>query len=106
MAAATEAVDTTPDMHRRWLAALMYAQAVRYYFRAFRLSREDEHLLYNIARTYYERGKLRLATKFLDMALARDANFREGLALGRAIEQKEAEQRASGTDAWELRFKA
>jgi len=84
----------------------MYAQAVRYYFRAFRLSREDEHLLYNIARTYYERGKLKLATKFLDMALARDANFREGLALGRAIEQKEAEQRASGTDAWELRFKA
>ena len=28
------------------------------------------------------------------------------LALGRAIEQKEAEQQASGSDAWELRFKA
>jgi tetratricopeptide (TPR) repeat protein len=84
----------------------MYAQAVRYYFRAFRLSREDEHLLYNIARTYYEWGKLRLAAKFLDMALARDAHFREGLALARAIEQKQAEQQASDREGLGFRFKA
>lgn len=83
----------------------MYPQAVRYYFRAFRLTRDDEHLLYNIARTYYERGKLRLAAKFLDMALARDAHFREGLALARAIEQKEAEQQESDREEPGLRFK-
>jgi len=67
----------------------MYLQALRYYFKAFRLSREDDHLLYNIARTYYERGNLRLARKFLDMALVRYPAFREGLQLSRAIEQQQ-----------------
>jgi len=66
----------------------MYPQALRYYFKAFRLTREDEHLLYNIARTYYERDKLRLSRKFLDMALARKPDFREGLRLSRAIERR------------------
>ena len=71
----------------------MYPQALRYYFKAFRLTREDEHLLYNISRTYYERDKLRLAQKFLDMALIRVPTFREGLLLSRAIAQKTAENR-------------
>jgi tetratricopeptide (TPR) repeat protein len=69
----------------------MYPQALRYYFRAFRLTRDDEHLLYNIARTYYERGKLKLARKFLDMALDRHPGFKAGLGLGRAIERKAAD---------------
>ena len=82
----------------------MYAQALRYYFRAFRLSRDDEHLLYNIARTYYERDKTRLAAKFLDMALVRNPQFKEGLALARAIEHKRIEQPqplADRTTDWE-----
>lgn len=71
----------------------MYVQALRYYFKAFRLTREDEHLLYNIARTYYERGKLRLSRKFVDMALARQPGFREGERLSRAIERRRAEEK-------------
>ncbi len=70
----------------------MYAQALRYYFKAFRLTRDDEHLLYNIARTYYEKDKLKLAKKFCDMALALDPAFEEGLALTRVIEKKAAEE--------------
>jgi tetratricopeptide (TPR) repeat protein len=69
----------------------MYAQALRYYFKAYRLTRQDDHLLYNIARTYYEKGKLRLARKFLDMALAINPAFEEAGGLSRAIGKK-AEQ--------------
>ncbi len=69
----------------------MYAQALRYYFKAYRLTKRDEHLLYNIARTYYEKEKLRLAGKFLDMALALDPGFTEAQNLRRAVEKKQEE---------------
>lgn len=79
----------------------MYVQALRYYFKAFRLSRDDEHLLYNIARTYYERGKLRQAKKFLGIALERDPDFRVGLRLSRAIDKRLRSRKgiAAGPDA-------
>jgi len=70
----------------------MYAQALRYYFKAFRLSKRDEHLLYNIARTYYEKDKPRLARKFLDMALTLNPAFEEGQSLLRAVSKKEEEE--------------
>lgn len=66
----------------------MYEQALRYYFKAFRLSKNDDHLLYNIARTYYERGKLKIALRFLAMAQALNPAFPEAEALSRAIERK------------------
>jgi tetratricopeptide (TPR) repeat protein len=72
----------------------MYAQALRYYFRAYRLAHTDEHLLYNISRTYYEKDKLKLARKFLDMALVMDPAFEEAQGLMRVIEKK-AEQDVS-----------
>jgi tetratricopeptide (TPR) repeat protein len=73
----------------------MYSQALRYYFRAYRLTHDDEHLLYNIARTYFERDKCKLARKFLDMALATNPGFKAGLGLGKAIERKVASLEAA-----------
>lgn len=70
----------------------MYPQALRYYFKAYRLSKRDEHLHYNIARTYYEKGKLALSRKFLGMALELNADFAEAAGLLRAIARKEEEQ--------------
>ena len=72
----------------------MYEQALRYYFKAYRLSKTDDHLLYNIARTYFERGKLPLAQKFLAMAQAINPAFPEAEALSRAIERKAQEETA------------
>ena len=71
----------------------MYPQALRYYFKAYRLANRDENLLYNISRTYYEKGKLKLARKFLGMALAINPDFAEGESLLRAVEKKEEETR-------------
>ncbi len=70
----------------------MYDQALRYYFKAYRLSKTDDHLLYNIARTYFERDKLKLALKFLGMAQAINPAFPEAEALARAIERKALEE--------------
>ncbi|EFL52809.1 TPR repeat-containing protein [Solidesulfovibrio fructosivorans JJ]] len=74
----------------------MYAQALRYYFKAYRLTKRDENLLYNIARTYYEKGKFKLARKFLEMGLAINPAFEEGQGLLRAVSKKEAEENILG----------
>jgi tetratricopeptide (TPR) repeat protein len=65
----------------------MYPQALRYYFKAYRLAKDDEHLLYNISRTYFERKKYKLAMKFLHMALDKHPGFKVALGLSRVIEQ-------------------
>lgn len=78
----------------------MYDQGLRYYFKAYRLSKSDEHLLYNIARTYYERNKLKLARKFLDMAQAVCSDFPEAAALQRAIDKKEEQENAYPDTPW------
>ena len=66
----------------------MYSQALRYYFKAYRLTKSDENLLYNIARTYYEKRKFKLARKFLDMALVIKPDFAESETLSSAIDKK------------------
>ena len=76
----------------------MYELALRYYFRAFRLSKTDDHLLYNIARTYFERGKFTIALKFLAMAQAINPSFPEAATLLRAIERKAGEAPAAGEE--------
>ena len=48
----------------------MFDKALRYYDKAYILSDRDEHLLYNIARTHYERGAHDDALLFADKALA------------------------------------
>lgn len=56
----------------------MFDEAMRYYARAYRLCRTDEHLLYNIARTQYEKGRLRSARMMLARALRLNPDFPEG----------------------------
>ncbi len=56
----------------------MYAQALKFYNRAAKLAtREDEHLLYNIARTYFEKGQAKQAKRLLEKALAANPDFEE-----------------------------
>lgn len=81
----------------------MYAQALRYYFKAYRLAKHDSHLLYNIARTYFEKGKLRLAGKFLDMALAVQPDFAEAQPLLRAIEKQSEHEAATVSTRFDRR---
>ena len=78
----------------------MYAQALRYYFKAYRLTKNDEHLLYNISRTYYEKGKLKLAMKFLNMALELNADFPEAETLSRVIAKKSGHSLSSADSMW------
>lgn len=63
----------------------MYPQALGHYGKALRLSPDDEHLLYNLARALFEKGKLRAALRFLDKALAIRQNFKEALEFRRRI---------------------
>lgn len=76
----------------------MYAQALRYYFKAFRLTRKDENLLYNISRTYFEKGRFKLARKFLNMALVMNPSFEEARVLLRAIDKKAEQEPCSDFD--------
>lgn len=55
----------------------MYSQAMRYYARAYQLSKDDEHLIYNMARTLYEKGSLRISRRFLEKALRMQPDFEE-----------------------------
>jgi tetratricopeptide (TPR) repeat protein len=56
----------------------MYAQALKFYNRAAKLlKREDEHLLYNIARTFFEKGQGRQAKRLLEKALANNPAFEQ-----------------------------
>ncbi|WP_428562071.1 MAG: tetratricopeptide repeat protein [Solidesulfovibrio sp. DCME] len=82
----------------------MYPQALRYYFKAYRLTKGDENLHYNIARTYYEKGKLKLARKFLEMAQGINPGLSEATGLLRAIEKKEAETEADARPLAPQRF--
>ncbi|UJX40432.1 tetratricopeptide repeat protein [Desulfovibrio sp. JY] len=58
----------------------MYDEAMRYYTRAYRLCRTDEHLLYNMARTLYEKGRLKSSRVMLTHALRLNPEFPEGKA--------------------------
>jgi len=54
----------------------MHAQALKFYKRATRLARhDDEHLLYNIARTFYEKGQEKQARRLLEKALGVNPDF-------------------------------
>ncbi len=66
----------------------MYDEAIRYYIRAFRLCRTDEHLLYNIARTLFEKGRLKSARMMLARSLRLNPQFREALAFMAYLEAR------------------
>jgi len=58
----------------------MYDAAMQYYARAYRLCKTDEHLLYNMARTLYEKGRLASSRVMLEKALRLNTAFPEGRA--------------------------
>ena len=58
----------------------MYDEAMRYYMRAYRLCKTDEHLLYNMARTLYEKGRIKSSRALLGKAMRLNPQFPEGRA--------------------------
>ncbi len=66
----------------------MYTQAMRYYSRAYKLSKTDEHLMYNMARTLYEKQNFKSALIFLNKALALNEDFSVAKDLKTIIERK------------------
>ena len=67
----------------------MYDEAMRYYSRAYRLCRTDEHLLYNMARTLYEKGRLASSRRLLLRALGLNAAFPEARAFLAYLDSRE-----------------
>lgn len=55
----------------------MYKQAMKYYSRAYKLCKDDEHLIYNMARTMHEKGRPATARRFLEKALSMNPGFDE-----------------------------
>lgn len=53
----------------------LYRQAMRYYARALRISKSDEHLLYNMARTRFEQGRTDITKRLLHKALSLNSRF-------------------------------
>jgi tetratricopeptide (TPR) repeat protein len=53
---------------------------MRYYSQAYRLCDTDEHLLYNMARTLFEKGRLKSCRAMLARALRLNPDFPEGRA--------------------------
>ena len=54
-----------------------FTEAVKNYSKAVAVSSEDENLLYNIARVYFEEGKRDKAEEFLDKAMKLNPEFKE-----------------------------
>jgi len=59
----------------------LFDEALKYYFRARELSDDDDHLLLNIARVYYEQGKLREAEAAAREALSINPDLSEARRL-------------------------
>lgn len=67
----------------------MYDEAMRYYSRAYLLCRTDEHLLYNMARTLFEKGRLKSSRVMLGKALRLNAGFPEARAFLAFLESRQ-----------------
>lgn len=66
----------------------MYDQALAYYASAYKTSNRDENLLYNIARTLFDKGDFENGLKYITKALELCPDFEEGLKLKAALERK------------------
>ena len=66
----------------------MYKEALRYYLKAYRLEKWDEHLFFNIARVLFELDKYKQALKFVNKGLVINPNFNEGIKLKKVIEKR------------------
>lgn len=70
----------------------MYSQAMKYYARAYHLSKDDEHLIYNMARTLYEKGRPSISRRFLIKALRMKPDFEECRQFLNYLEAQETKQ--------------
>lgn len=70
----------------------MYVQAMKYYARASVLTRNDDHLVFNMARTLYEKGRDALALKFAKKALALNPDLQEAQQFKAFLEQRVVER--------------
>jgi tetratricopeptide (TPR) repeat protein len=70
-------------------------QALKYYGRAYRLSRNDDHLLFNMARVLYEKGKTRQARLFLQKSLSINEGMEESRQFLEFLERREARAEAA-----------
>ena len=55
----------------------MYEEALEHYGKAIEISPDDEHLYFNVARVYYEKGDIPTAMEWLDKALTMNPDFDE-----------------------------
>jgi len=65
----------------------MYDQALEFYTQAEKLATEDDHLLFNIARSFYETGSFPNALRYLEKALSQNPQLHEALKLKIHIEK-------------------
>jgi len=66
----------------------MYDQALAYYATAYKMSKNDEHLCFNIARTLLDKGDLAHAQGYLEKALNLRPDFEEAAKLLAAVNRK------------------
>lgn len=66
----------------------MFTQALKYYARAAQHSRQDEHLFFNMARTYHEAGNTKLALKMIRKALDINPDFVQAQKLRKHLQSK------------------
>lgn len=66
----------------------MFSQAIKYYARASKYSGDDEHLYFNMARTYYEYGRPNLALKLVKKAVSINPGFAEARNFITFLEKK------------------
>jgi tetratricopeptide (TPR) repeat protein len=80
-----------------------FSDAVKNYSKALSVSEQDENLHYNIARAYFEDGRIDQAEKFIRKALKLNPGFNEGKVFNDYLEKVEAAKRgAAGSPAGRL----
>lgn len=67
----------------------MIDQALKYFSNAFLLARNDENLLYNIARVFYDRGDFRRAAASLAKALELRPDFPQAKEFAAVLEKRQ-----------------
>ena len=71
-------------------------KAINEYRKAITISPDDEHLYYNIARAYLEKGKKEDAEEYIGTAIKINPKFREGLKLQQYIRKWEDPSHLNG----------
>jgi len=66
----------------------MYDEGLQYYLKAQKLCKHDEHLLHNIARIWYEKGRLGKAMDTMEEALELNPYFKKGKAFLEFMKKK------------------